>query len=68
MSGCDKSSLMQDLIDLGWKEVPSSDDCQSRSGFCLVPPDSLWNNKPRAFYVYDARDLQNILGKPINEE
>lgn len=34
----------------------------------LVPPSSLWENKPKFFSVYDARDLQEMLGSPVDGE
>lgn len=63
MSGFDKSKLMRKLIKLGWKRVASSKDCESLGDYCLTPPDSLWKNKPLAFYVYDAENLQELLSQ-----
>ena len=62
MSGFDKRCLMDKLIKLGWTEN-ESDECQ----YCVTPPDSLWKNKPSAFYIYDAESLQNLL-KPEGED
>ena len=61
MSAHDKVTIMEKLIALGWKEAPPEADCGSRAHYCLVPPDSLWLNKPKSFYVYDAEELQNLL-------
>jgi hypothetical protein len=68
MAGFDRAVLMEKLIALGWKEAPANVDCDSLSHACLVPPDSLWQNKPKAFYVYDARDLQDLLGESVPED
>ena len=56
---------MQKLIALGWQEAPPDVECDSLSHACLIPPETLWQNKPAAFYVYDARDLQNLLGEGV---
>jgi hypothetical protein len=68
MSGVDRLVLMEKLKQLGWIEAPPNIDCGSLSHCCLVPPESLWLNKPKSFYVYDAIDLQNILGKMVHDE
>lgn len=68
MSGVDKSVLMRKLVELGWKKVSSNEECESVAGYCLVPPDSLWKNKPSAFYVYEARDLQELLNTSTNDK
>lgn len=59
MGALDKYSLMEKLIEAGWTHAPGT--CDSKAGYCLVPPDSLWQNKPLSFYVYYARDLQELL-------
>lgn len=61
MSGADRYWLEQELIAAGWTDAPADVDCDSKAHACLVPPQSLWDNRPQAFYVYDARDLQNML-------
>ena len=58
MSGFDRAIMIRQLKKLGWKEV---------NGDNLAPPDELWENKPKMFYVYDARNLQDLLGESINE-
>ncbi len=68
MSGFDRAILMEKLIVLGWQEAPANIDCDSLSHSCLVPPEELWRKKPKAFYVYQARDLQNILGEEVQED
>lgn len=54
MSGIDKALLMEKLKALGWKET-------DEDGWNLSPPESLWINKPKSFYVYDAELLQELL-------
>lgn len=61
MAGLDKHILIDKLIELGWIVDPY--DCLR-----LTPPDSLWKNKPKSLWVYDAKDLQDILGEEIDEE
>jgi hypothetical protein len=63
MSGFDKFVLMEKLKKLGWKEAGGDDD-----PYGMIPPDELWKDRPHRFYVYDARDLQNILGQAIPED
>ena len=70
MGGFDKYWLMQKLEKLGWVEVevidPKDDFYQNK--YMMRPPDALWKNKPESFHVYDAVDLQGILGKPILDD
>jgi hypothetical protein len=56
MSGIDKANLMNKLITFGWKE-------DHAKAYHLVPPEELWIHKPKSFYIYDALELQNILGE-----
>jgi len=67
MSGFDRMILGEKLEKLGWTRAPEL-DCGSLSGACYIPPESLWQNRPAQFYVYDARDLQNMLGESVGEE
>jgi len=55
-----QSDLIDKLVELGWK-IDIDDP------IALIPPDSLWNNKPKSFWIYDAKDLQEILGEEIYE-
>lgn len=57
MSGFDKSIRCRALKENGWVEVKDN---------LLIPPDSLWKNKPKSFYVYDALELHKLLGNPNN--
>ena len=60
MSGFDKYWLEQILITLGWRDAGDN---------MVIPPDALLDdNKGVRFYIYDARDLQNLLGDPVPEE
>jgi len=52
MSGVDKHTLIKRLVALGWTE--------DKDGY-MVPPDSLWQNRPAGFHVHYARDIQNLL-------
>lgn len=54
MSGFDKFRMCELLKEHGWIEVEENR---------FVPPDSLWQNKPKSFHVYEAIDLQNFIGK-----
>ena len=67
MSGFDKLNLMRELINKGWRQAIPQNDCESFGGYCLVPPESLWKNKPSSFYVYDAENLQDLL-EPKGED
>jgi hypothetical protein len=66
MSGFDRAILMEKLIAMGWTQAPPG-SCDSASNSCLVPPESLWEKKKKAFYVYDAEALQNLLGESVPE-
>ena len=63
MAGFDKYLLMQKLISEGWERASKENQCDSLGNYCLIPPDSLWEKKPKSFYVYDAETLQEILGE-----
>ena len=54
MGGFDRARLERRLIELGWSLTVDDK---------LIPPDSLWKNKKQSFHVYDADDLQNLLGE-----
>ncbi len=68
MAGFDKFILMEKLIAAGWQEAPATVECDSLSHYCLVPPESLWVNRPASFYVYDAKALQNLLAPATEGE
>lgn len=55
MGGFDKAVRCRALMEHGWIEIEDN---------MLVPPDSLWQEKPISFYVYDAIELQGYLGNP----
>jgi hypothetical protein len=63
MAAWDKVVLGEKLVELGWTEI-------RKDGLALfVPPESLWQQRPPAFRVYEAIDLQNLLGEePITRE
>ena len=65
MAGFDKYLLGEKLKAAGWEEV-SGEQIDTETAF--IPPDSLWAGKPPVFSVYEARDLQCLLGKPMDEE
>lgn len=54
MAGADKYHITNDLISKGWVEVENN---------VFRPPQSLWDNRPATFSIYDARDLQDELGE-----
>jgi hypothetical protein len=61
MSGFDKAILIEKLKELGWKEC-------SNMSYDLIPPDKLFDNaKGIPIYVYDARDVQNLLGEEVKD-
>ena len=59
MSGIDRARLAQKLIDLGWTEDNND---------MLTPPDKLFENKPVKFYVYEAEQLQDLLGECVTDD
>ena len=65
MAAFDKWNMARKLVALGWEEV---DAPEGRRGTYLKPPARLFENAPQAFYVYDARDLQNLLGVEVPED
>lgn len=73
MAGFDKVRLMDKLIALGWRE-PNEEERKvlaedgGNPGYFLIMPHELYANMSKFFHVYDARDLQNLLGEPIIEE
>lgn len=69
MSGYDKYRMEEALIKLGWCRA-SQVEVDSERGeefhgvtphYMMVPPDSLWKNRPKFFHVWEAEELQNIL-------
>lgn len=64
MAAWDKLELMDQLLALGWREATDEEKASTGLGnsqYVLVPPESLWLNKPRAFHVYDAQEIQDLL-------
>lgn len=61
MAFMDKLILAEKLEELGWTLDRETE------GYFLIPPDSLFENKPNIFYVYSAVQLQNLLGVEIEE-
>jgi len=61
MAGFDKYILGEKLEKLGWR-------WESLRSNTMIPPENLWNKRPKVFHVYDARDLQDLLGEPVPEE
>ena len=55
-----KDVLIDALITRGWEEGESEQH--------LIPPESLWRDKPKEFYLYDAVDLEEILNKEFVEK
>jgi hypothetical protein len=55
-----KEEIKDALITRGWDEVEGTDR--------LIPPDDLWKNRPKDFYVYDALDIQETLGDQFFEK
>ena len=45
MALLDKLFLMDDLQKKGWT-LPENPDCGSKGGLCMIPPDSLWEQRP----------------------
>jgi hypothetical protein len=55
-----KTEIKDALITMGWDETVDEDK--------LTPPDDLWKNRPKDFSIYDAVDVQEILGKQFFEK
>jgi hypothetical protein len=53
MAAIDKLRLIRKLEARGWKTVEGE--------YMLEPPEELFNNRPKTFYVYDAVDLHELL-------
>ena len=63
MAGYDRIILEDKLTKMGWTVCLTADGKDA-----MIPPTSLFENMPKHFHVYDARDLQNILGESVAEE
>jgi hypothetical protein len=60
MSGFDKINLVHDLLAQGWTEAPEA------GIYYLRPPESLVESfRNGAFYVHDAKNLQDLLSPAI---
>jgi hypothetical protein len=57
-----REEVIAALIEKGWQILKSG---RGSEGKVLVPPDSLWANKPEWFYYEDAAKLQNLLGETL---
>jgi hypothetical protein len=57
MAAFDKLRLEEKLVALGWEVIEKPDQ-----PWRLKPPQILWDQRPSDFYIYDARDLQELLG------
>ena len=55
-----KEEIKDAFITMGWDETADKDR--------LTPPDDLWKNRPKDFRIYDAVDVQEILGKQFFEK
>jgi hypothetical protein len=55
MAATDKIRLTNRLQELGWTIALGPH-------WRMIPPDSLWENKPESFDIYDARDIEGLLG------
>jgi hypothetical protein len=70
MSSFDKAIEQDALIALGWREATPAElpaDVRAGSGnvWQMVPPDSLFRDRPRSFNLDDALALQNLLGETV---
>lgn len=57
MSALDKVLLCDELIKKGWKSVKGH---PGEGSYILIPPDDFWGKMPKRFYVYDAKDMQDM--------
>ncbi len=64
MAGFDKWLIMEKLKRLGWTEAEPDDP---ERPYQMIPPASLFANRPKTFHVYEAEDLQNLLGEPVDD-
>jgi len=56
MSGFDKYLVIEELKKLGWEEIQDEK-------YMMKPPDELLEKaKGKKFYIYNARDVQELLG------
>ena len=65
MSGIDRANAVKELISVGWVEIEGR---EGRGSDYLVPPDSLWRDRPKSFYVYDGAALQELLSPRKNDD
>ena len=66
MAGFDKGIQKNKLTALGW--VMATEDATNGDvplHYQMVPPDDLWQKRPKTFYVYQAEELQNLLGDEV---
>lgn len=61
MAGFDKMMLGRKLEKHGWIE----DTNNTHGIYSYIPPESLFKQRPKSFYVYDAEELQGLLGKSM---
>ena len=64
MAAFDKLNKFDALLALGWRAATDAE--KSAAGltgneWALVPPATLWEDRPTCFHVYDAEDLQDLL-------
>jgi hypothetical protein len=55
-----KARILDELEMRGWTIVEGTEN--------LIPPDSLWEKKPKEFFVYDAVDVEELLNKEFFEK
>ena len=68
MGGFDKYLLGEKLKALGWKELNPDAEPLAPDYLHYVPPESLYKDAPTSFWIYDAEQLQHLLGQPVLED